>query len=749
MYCDKCGKYNDVTNKFCEDCGNNLINTVVQTSNAVNNDYNIQSNNNVEQSNIDNVVSTQIFSKKEISVNNKSPKKKKGCLTAFIIFILIIVGLVFLFKFLTRDRMKNIGVQYTKDYTYLGLTDKGQYIISNAPVDIVFYVTSDTQYTVKDKDGNIVNTILENNKISNPSGYKKGEQYTITLITGSFTSEQLSDTKSVIFKIKRDEIKKYKYRENVIKLKNDSINVNNDSFKSSKKYNVGDVLVVENGSVVLNAYVVTNVSDNNYTVRDAKLDEIYSELDFYYESPVDLSNYEVSNQIKDYLVSSIENSAWYKGLFYERAYADTSIEIEIEQLENGIEANISVELKPGEENIFAALENHSITFEFTEQIVITQVVDITLTNWDVTFDITNSQTVEVKIVNEKTPFGSLTTKEADTDDFEKAMNALKDAKNGDEDDSEIKLASISIPLPVPCLNVSIDLKLVTEISFTVEFGYKVSQTINTVVGMDYGLSEDFKPIGSYKKDTSSASISFSGKLEAKFGLELSLGIELVNTVGVYANVSAGVYFETSLGIEKSLVDSSFTATAAAEAGLFLEFSLSAEIEIVDLEAKYKFVDAKWPIISKDWTIEYPEKNEEYVGNNNGNNANNDISYAEVKDLLESNSCVRQESGFLLKYKFYYNNGKFIGLDVIGAYIVNTGQAWLDSLGKFMALVMSVQEMIEHKVLVTVAEDDTYFYVRYHMGSKRASIELGNYGDINNIDYASFKAIMQSNGFTCK
>jgi len=113
---------------------------------------------------------------------------------------------------------QNIIVLISKislDYQYLSITDAGEYVISDANVNISFEVTEGTTFKILDENNKEVKAEIIENKIINLDGYDKGKKYVLSIENGNFVSEQLEDANEVTFKVARDEVKKYELKEDV------------------------------------------------------------------------------------------------------------------------------------------------------------------------------------------------------------------------------------------------------------------------------------------------------------------------------------------------------------------------------------------------------------------------------------------------------------------------------------------------------------------------------------------------------
>lgn len=767
MYCGQCGKYNDNNGRFCGNCGNNLQSnpSLTNTNNQVN--YNNMNNIQNSQMNYNNSNNQAIYSNANNNQNynninnqmnynnvagnqNNNPKKKKksGCLKVFIVFLLIIGIIIGLFWFLTRPKETEREYEYTKEFEYFSTLDSGEVIINHVKEDVEFYVSSDAIYEVYDSNGQLVNTKLDKNKIVNSADYKKGEEYTIILKNGSFLSEQLKETKKVKFKIERDEVKKHKYTSNVVEVKEENMKLSDDksTFTSNNTYKIGDVIVIKENNIAKEAYVVENATGDTYNVRLAEMNEIYSELDLYYEEYADLSNYEVSNQIKDYLVSNIENSYWYNNLV-ETVYAEPKIKINLEKIKKGkgLKAEITISIKAGDDSFLIDSDFHDIDIVITETLIVNQLVDVSLTDWNVSLNITTTQDFELKFKNEYILFESVRTKKANREILDKIKDSFKKAEYEDEDLKETDISTISIPTPIAGLAVKIELELLNEITFSTEFAFGATQTTNVVVGFDYGVGEKFKFVGDYNKELTGVDVSFVGKLEYKLGLELSVGLSLINVVSAKANVATGLYTEAELSLEAT--PTTYTVSAGTEGGIFLEFGISASVG--KLEKKRNFVDKKWKLFDKDWSYKYQDDEDAEASDTESNiEPESKLSYNEQVNNLERYSCILPNETGYIKYKFNYKKNSLDNVEANLVYKIDTGSEFGDSLSRFLVRFLVIHYGFEYKTLMTVSDQDKYTVINAYFNKKnyRRNLALPDNSDDN---YYYIKSVLESEGYTCK
>lgn len=740
-YCVKCGNEINEGMSFCTKCGAHVQKTVINNN----------ASNNVNMTMINNVPPVNNNQK---TIEKKPKKKKHGCLIAFLIFVVIIAGLVGLVLFLTRTKDYNEEIKIHKDYQYLAISKDDEYIISNAEPDIFFHVTNDAVYEVLDEDSKKVNTKVENNKVINPSNYEEGKEYTIKLKKGSFLSSQLENTKKVVFKIKRKEVRKHTYSDKVehVAVGDIVLSSNNKSFVSNKKYEVGDVVVVGNNDSLSAAYYVMSATGNTYQIRPAELNEIFSELDYYYEAPADLSNLTVSKEIEEYVVNNVKSSAWFSYIVDE-VHAAPSIEIDINKTDTGgIEAEVKVKLAAGQSSFLMKSVNHEIEIIFKQTLSVSTVVDITLTNWDVSLDVTSGQDFEFNIENKFLDYSDVESEEATEELMNKLKEAIAKKQHTDTSESDAELAEILIPTGVPCLSVVVELELVNEISASVDFGVGFGQTTNVVVGFDYGVGEEFRFIGSYDKKYNDVTLSFAGKIEEKFGIEISIGIDVLSVVSAKADLAAGLYAEAEMEISSVVGKKhAFETSLKVENGIFIEFGVSAEL--LKMEVKHTFVEKKWPIISKEWSFskDFNENPEDIIddagidsivsGDSNG------FEFTGEKERLEQYSCVdSMEDDSYIKYKFNYDNGEFENIEMVGVYLIDYGNDSVNSLMRLILKAFTIYFKIYYNFSATYYESGAYSYIVITLDENDV---VNEFGDVDVSDYYSFKAQMKDENYICK
>lgn len=719
MVCNKCGREIG-NNNFCPWCDYNL--------NQVN-QYNYYPNN--------------------------PPKKKNngcliGCLVAFlgfIVFIALIIGLIFI---LTSKAKKNDEIKIEKDYQYLGQSKTGKYTIKDAKEDILFYVSPDIEYVVKDSAGKIVDTTIEQNAIKSKNGYEKGKTYTVSITKGNFVSEQLTDAKEVEFTIARSESKKYKYKDNVKNVKESDIKVNANKtvMISNNTYKVGDVLTISEGINIKEAYIVLAFSNGKYKIREAKLDEIYSELDFYYKEKVDLSDIKIQKEVEDYVASTIKSAPWFLYLVDE-VEAKPKLEFDTEVTDNGLDVEAKISISAKEENKILKSINHDLSINVKYHLSMEQLIDITLTNWDARIDVTNSFELEF---NYKNKFFSASDKklEEQTKKWVKELNdAMDDKSLKDKEENDVDIAEITIPTPVPALSMELELGLYMKVNAFVNINAKSKFTSNIVVGFDYGIKEEFTPISSYTNKFSDSSINITGAIDAKLGFQIELKAKILNTLEAGVEATAGLYNKATLVIEAAS-DTKFNVTAKNEMGIFITLGLVVEVDltVADYEKSFDLIDVKIPISSLSKTtketLEYEEDEDtpKIVDSEKGLILNpNDY-------LLDKNSCVKiEDNNVIAQQSFDFKNGELSGGTYVLKVDVSNDIDWVENLTRFLCRIFSAYYMLEHRTLAIYTDEGNYAVITFHLNKANMLRELGLKED-SNTSYSYIKSYQTSKGFTC-
>ena len=324
---------------------------------------------------------------------------------------------------------------------------------------------------------------------------------------------------------------------------------------------------------------------------------------------------------------------------------------------------------------------------------------------------------------------------------------IEKGEASDSADKDADVATIIIPLGIPGLNVTLDLELVSTITISADFGLSAGNTTNIVVGFDYGVGEEFKFIGSYDKEFKDSTISFSGKIEEKLGIKLSLGVDLVGVVKLKVSTASGLYesAETKITYTTGKTDS-FDLTFIVESGIYLDFSVGADLT-EELKYEHVFASKKWPILVNT-RVSTKDFNEQTQTNENVTDDESEMYVLQSEEeRLERYSCVDStEDESYIKYKYNYKNGKFDGVEMTGVYYINTGIEPLDNFLRLIIQILSIIFKVYYNFGTYYYENGYYSYIVVPLREEDMKTE---FGDINYEDYYTFKEAMNEQGMTCK
>ena len=556
----------------------------------------------VNENNINNTISYDISNDTINNIeNNSNPKKNKKKIAIILgLIAILLVGIVLAFLILNKneedtledEKSEKIG-EVSLQYDYIAESDKKDLIIYDAEVNIAFEVSDDTEFNLVDEDGKKVKAKIIDNKIVNPDGYEKGKKYSLSLSKGQFTTEALKDITDLSFKIKRDEVKKFTFKENTLKVDNKNISLNDDKATIIEgEYKVGDVLLIYDGANVKDAIVIKTINGSgNYSYEKAKLDQIYSELDFYYEEVADLSNYETSESIKNYVIQTARNSEWYD-VIVQTTNEEPKIEVTLTDVEDGIKAEVKVKIAAGDDSAFLKSDFHDLEFSYTHTLKVTTLLDITLDNWDVSLKVQNEQEFKFNISNTVIDYDEPVSEKL----IKKIQEAIDKKTNVDKDRKEFDLVEVPIPTPVPGLTLQLELSLNNEVSLAVEFETGLVLSNSFTVGFDFGVGEDFKPLGSANFDVEDVSVSVSGNLEMKSGIQIEGQVDFVGAFEAGIGVTGGLYGEGNASISTNYKKRETVLTYGGALGFFANIGI--ELSAGALKYEHDFVEKKIPFWEK-------------------------------------------------------------------------------------------------------------------------------------------------------
>ncbi|MBE6147152.1 MAG: hypothetical protein E7168_02330 [Firmicutes bacterium] len=210
--------------------------------------------------------------------------------------------------------------------------------------------------TVKDIVDNMVS--LKVKKLKNDQyeivakdGWVEGYGYLVEILTltqvefVSINGEIIgTNTKTLSFTIEKENINEYEYKDNVkevsdselksitekgtVTIEGSQLKTYSIDLKDTESYSIGDVILFgtdNDDPLDDDYYVVTNDTLNNLEVRQATLDDVYQDLELFYDGNVDFNQVDVDygiveQQIKDELMKDQKGLVLLTNMYIEGAY---------------------------------------------------------------------------------------------------------------------------------------------------------------------------------------------------------------------------------------------------------------------------------------------------------------------------------------------------------------------------------------------------------------------------------------------
>lgn len=510
--------------------------------------------------------------------------------------------------------------------------EPGHFYLQEASVDISFKIEYSGRFSATDlfsmtneqdekvdfrvkRDGD-KQAILESPK----DGYEKGATYILTLgERAHFTDESLKDARTLTFRIVRDKIEKYEYKESVIET--DTISEIDEQTIDVKNIDVqvGDVITGENQNHEIVAYKIDKIADDGTAkISTPALEEIYSDLQFTGEYDWNVDEIIGNPDIKVQIADNFRKSGLYAGLIraaypkIDPAQKKNDLEIEVDlkkgSSENSIKAEVSVTIKPSEEKlsqIVKQVAGPSLKITYIQEISLKSKVNFTgILHGDVSVAAKSTSSWKIAVIVSDEWKAQINTEE---DDQSKAPQLVKSIitklnempKSVHKEELELFGWKIMVPsLP----GLTFDAKFFFYLDCDLSAEASMGQTTNTYCIA--GLKINNTQIKPYKKTTETNkdfTISIIGHINVKTGIGLSASAALFGDVlKVTAKLKFGIYFDMfSVSQVKNFDDIS----GLIDDHLYFEPGISFKIEI-EAKAKLLFVEIKFAkeLVKKDIPI---------------------------------------------------------------------------------------------------------------------------------------------------
>ncbi len=477
------------------------------------------------------------------------------------------------------------------------IEDKSYYI-NNVSKDITFEVKlkENTEeltpsYKLTDEDGKDVPSEIKKYKnnyiIKAIKDFKEGKEYTLVLNGYEFVNEELKERNTLIFKIEREKENTLKYKESVKKAKSNDITVkDDDTLKVDGSYKNGEIILVNDEA----AYKIESKNDDGtYEYSVPTIEETFDELDIYIDESPNFEEFILSDEIKEYVLSAVENQEWFDNLLtrVNAKKKDTKINtFNIKQKELGhVILEFSVLINGSDDDIgklkgnainFSFLKHHQILLDFSLDIDTDLHIDfseIVNREMDLYMTIGTEMGITIKHASSKVDFlfdekDSYTSKEIEN------ITDFMSEQNADEEDWQKWIGGVNIPVGGG-FGVSLNLYTLFDLSLNVESSLTFKDTLNINGGYKKRFLKSYEPHGYFRTDPSVEG-SIIGKVKTRIGLSTVVGLTFMNMAAVDVDFSNGVYLKASAELRGTLSngDLSNSLELNAEAGLFAKANLN-------------------------------------------------------------------------------------------------------------------------------------------------------------------------------
>ena len=585
-------------------------------------------------------------------IKEELPKKKKeknSNKKAIIILssIIVLIGLtVFYYLLFVKGKADTKQEEQFVEENIISEFDTGTYIdeknskyLFGIDKNVSFKIMTDENFSYELKDSHDEKIILKEEKNDNiltllppDDYYKDGEKYTLKLINGKFVDEELSNSKEISFKINRQSKNTYTLKDNIEKITIES--VNNNILTSTKAHNIGDVVIVENNGNLQSAYKIKSKNtDGTYVLERPELTEVFSEYDYYKKEKVDVSNIELQQDLKQYILN--ETAKNITDYFIENVYAVPKITINVKDYD-AEKGRIGYVLKASTsagDKLFDRdfLKHHDMTLELGIDFDLETYVDVELfDHTDIGVIINVDTSIKLTLDHQNKYFKAVK-------DFAKSKNKnlldLSKVKELETENDENlfydkDLAKIAIPTQIPGLYAAFNIDLTFELNPKVSLEVSNSKKMDLTVGMS--SSEGLYALYNSEDNTSA---SLTGSIEGKIGVALKAGVEFLEIASVKVNVGAGPYVKGSMKLKTDVTNTQgtkkeeetikSTLKIGTEAGIYILVKGEGKL-VENMSITKTFYDNKIKCFNKEVEYVLYDSTEEKENKNNEKEKNETV-----------------------------------------------------------------------------------------------------------------------------
>lgn len=531
------------------------------------------------------------------------------------IAIILIISASF-FGMVLYLRMTDPFYEVSKEVLTIGMFDEENYYISKASPDIKFPIKSKkkSSYELLDQDKKEVESkiITQNGKnyIVPSKLYEEGKTYSIKLLDTSFDDKTLEKASTIEFKIEEKEHASYQFDKDVVLIDNDKIEkLEDNQIRVSDQIEEDDILLIKEKDEIIDSYKVEEINDNIATTTRPEVADIYDDIDLYMESTISFKELTPNDNLKDDILKIAMSSPIYQYLVTD-VYAEEDLEpsITLKTSNDKITIEIKFVLKADGKNKMGidALKDHDLSISFSYDIAAqfaTKVDQNNTINFDLATITSSKVSCKLESGNEYLKGIENISEKEYSKSIEEIIQKLEQLPT-DTSSNSIDIGALSIPTPIPGLNVYMDIYFQCQLSVVVNAS--LTTTSENVQHMGFILGEEeARAYRNVSIDNSSIDFSITGKEEIHVGLGLDAGISIISKDFASASLGAefGAYqtaFATfKINYESKNQDIHTGLIAKIEEGLYLKLKVKATLNVFFFKASLEqdLNELKYPVFT--------------------------------------------------------------------------------------------------------------------------------------------------------
>ena len=467
--------------------------------------------------------------------------KKRVILVIIVVLLLLLIGTIGTYYLINNKKGPIEHLVYDEFDTIGGKINDNTYYIFGAKKDIAFEIIkqNDFSYEMVNKNGDKINSQLVDDMIKAPDEmYEEGMTYYLKIKNGNFKDNKYKDVNEIIFNVARSAKQMLIVKENDLKVNLKDIRINDNSIKINGDYKENDIIVVYNDDKLIGAYKIgKEITTNEYEYSIPKINEVFSDIDYYGKERINLANY-VNDKNFNLFLNSLVHTVYAK--------EDVTINKPVWNKKDGtLEVGITIYTN----NRKDFLANHDAKIELTLVLSIDLYKDITLDNYDYALEVNYN----IKINNS---FNHI------NDNFSNLYDAIKNKNNVEGYDTkwledgysklefdkkqlEKSFGKITVDTKIEGLYLDIDNGILIDIS---NKGF-INNTLSGNNTLLIGISESNGVYSNYSFDNK-GEVNLVGDSDNKIASIIEAKLSFINIFDMDIRMTSGMYssYKSSMNI---------------------------------------------------------------------------------------------------------------------------------------------------------------------------------------------------------